>query len=374
MSKKDARLYYRGIYDYFIEQIASGKLSPGTRLPSEKELCQQFAVSRTTTKKALELLTEQNLIVRFPGKGSFVRDASEPPAQKPGRALRSMGFIIPDISDSFGVRLLNGIEQTCGSLGYHLILKKSRDSVDEEGAAINVLTEAGVDGLLIVPVHGEYYNPEILKLILNKTPLVFVDRKMRGLAVPSVSTDNAAAAALGTAYLVGLGHRHIAFYSGPIEDTSTVEYRRIGYIGALSSAKIPFDPELFLSELTSTWSFPYAPDRVRRDIALVRNHLEQHPQLTAAFVAEYNMALIVREAAESLGRTVPRDFSILCFDSPESLLGTVEFTHLAQDEYGIGQRAAETLQAIIAGAGNIPAGEILLPAELIHGATTERCI
>lgn len=54
------------------EQILNSELSPGTQLPTEIELCQQFDVSRITVGKALNELARSGLIERIQGKGSIV--------------------------------------------------------------------------------------------------------------------------------------------------------------------------------------------------------------------------------------------------------------------------------------------------------------
>jgi DNA-binding LacI/PurR family transcriptional regulator len=368
MEKMEIQPLYQQIYNHLWEAVSSGKLSVGDKVPSEKELCEQFKVSRITSKKALEMLSEEGVLVRFPGKGSFVAARDSWPENKGNAVSHTIGFIIPSFSDSFGTKLLCGIEETCNALGYSLILKRSRDIAAEEEKAINVLIREGVAGLLMLPVHGEYYNSELLKLILNRKALVFVDRKMRGLAVPSVSTDNTAAAELGVEYLLRLGHRNIAYYSGPIQHTSTVEDRRLGFMTALADFGIKHDPSLFCFDLMSIWTYPFfTPDRVVRDVELVKKHLVAHPEVTAAFAAEYAMALIVKSAAEALNRRIPEDFSILCFDAPAFSAGRPPFTYLCQDEHAIGRQAVEILHALISGADFSSAGDIKIPAKLVIG-------
>jgi DNA-binding LacI/PurR family transcriptional regulator len=367
--------FYKNIYDFVLDAINTGKLLPGDKVPSEKELCEQFTVSRITSKRALELLTEQGYIIRFPGKGSFVAEKVREP-RKPPRGLRTIGFVISDFSDSFGTRLLFTIEKTCQDRGYYLILKRTRDSVEEEAKAIASLTAMGVDGLLMLPIHGEYYNEEILKLILGKKPLVFVDRKMRGLTAPSFSTDNITAARTGAEYLLNLGHRWIGFYSGPIKNTSTVEDRRHGFIDAYAGNSIPINEEFFCTNLISSWTYPFSDrEYVIQDIERVKTHLASYPEISAAFAAEYNMALIVGVAAEQLGRRVPGDLSILTFDSPPSITGKSTFTHLLQDEESIGRKAVETLDAMISGPTAPPPpvsmiGDTAFPAALVPGLST----
>lgn len=73
----EKELLYKKIYDDLLEAIEKGIYSPGSKLPSEKELMEQYNVSRITSKKALEMLADQNIIVRMPGKGSFVLEENE---------------------------------------------------------------------------------------------------------------------------------------------------------------------------------------------------------------------------------------------------------------------------------------------------------
>jgi DNA-binding LacI/PurR family transcriptional regulator len=347
--------YYKQIYDYLLEAISSGALNPGDRLPSEKELCDTFGVSRITSKKALELLAEEGLISRMPGKGSFVGRSMEPKAAN--QNSRAIGLIISDFNDAFGTQLLYAIEETCTALGYHLILKRARDSAAEEARALQCLTSENAAGILMLPVHGEYYNEEILKQIVNKRPLVFVDRKMKGLPVPSVSTDNAAVAQTGVEYLLQLGHRNIAFYSGPIEHISTVEDRWNGFIKALSDSGVIMDP-----------AFCYPNISAGGDTGAITAHLSDHPEITAAFVTEFSVSLMVKRAVEALGRRIPEDFSLITVDAPPYMQDSL--TYLQQNEYEIGKRAVESLYAIIMGADPASIGDIQIPARLLPGGST----
>jgi len=56
------------------EQIETGQLKPGQKLPSEEELCKRFGVSRITIKRALEGLVAEDLLYRRRGKGTFVTE------------------------------------------------------------------------------------------------------------------------------------------------------------------------------------------------------------------------------------------------------------------------------------------------------------
>lgn len=57
-------------------QIIDGDLSAGDRLPNERELAEQFGVSRTVVREALKTLKQEGLIEVRPGTGTFVVDAT----------------------------------------------------------------------------------------------------------------------------------------------------------------------------------------------------------------------------------------------------------------------------------------------------------
>jgi GntR family transcriptional regulator len=62
-------------------------LEPGDALPSDADLCAEFGVSRMTARNAMQRLADEGLVLRIPGKGSFV---ANPPAHR--RADRLLTF------------------------------------------------------------------------------------------------------------------------------------------------------------------------------------------------------------------------------------------------------------------------------------------
>ena len=93
---------YQKIFNDLTTGIRNGAWQDGDRLPSEKELAEQYGVSRITSKKALEMLADAGCIVRMPGKGSFVRqgavERTNTVAPAEGNVNRPLliGLIMPD--------------------------------------------------------------------------------------------------------------------------------------------------------------------------------------------------------------------------------------------------------------------------------------
>lgn len=57
------------------EQIATGTLPPHTKLPSERELCEEYGVSRTTVRKALSEMAHNGMVYTSMGKGTYVAES-----------------------------------------------------------------------------------------------------------------------------------------------------------------------------------------------------------------------------------------------------------------------------------------------------------
>lgn len=69
---RDARPIYAQIIDGFREQIATGILQPGDKLPSVRELAQALAINPNTIQRSYRQLESEGWIVTVPGKGCFV--------------------------------------------------------------------------------------------------------------------------------------------------------------------------------------------------------------------------------------------------------------------------------------------------------------
>jgi len=82
------------LYEQIVEQIEQsvqrGDLKPGDQLPAERELAEQFGVSRTAVREAVKALREKGLVEAYPGKGTFITSgSSNPMRQSLDRMMRS---------------------------------------------------------------------------------------------------------------------------------------------------------------------------------------------------------------------------------------------------------------------------------------------
>jgi len=101
---RTARLYEQ-IVQQIEQSIVEGKLNPGDQLPTERELAQQFGVSRTAVREAVKTLTEKGLVESFSGRGTFV---TAPKPQSTRKSLDSF-FEIGDLEDPAYLVELRGV-------------------------------------------------------------------------------------------------------------------------------------------------------------------------------------------------------------------------------------------------------------------------
>ena len=69
MANKETK--YRQVYDYLTQYIAENHLQPDDKLPTENEISEHLKVSRTTIRRALGELVENNIAYRVQGGGTY---------------------------------------------------------------------------------------------------------------------------------------------------------------------------------------------------------------------------------------------------------------------------------------------------------------
>lgn len=353
---------YERVYEYVLAEIRTASLRPGDRVPSEKELAQRFGVSRITSKRALRMLADAGVVDRHRGKGSFVaqdvhslnvvREAGDARRER-ASGSRCLALVLPDASEAYGLELLCAIEERAAEHGYYLVVRRTRDHQEVEEHAIEALSAGVVDGLIVFPVHGEFYNASLVRLVLDRSPLVLIDRYLRGIPACAVCTDNAAAAAALTGHVLDQGHREIAFLSPPVENTSSIEERILGYENALRERGLPISPERCFTGFQSTLPGAGSADEVRADREAVRAFLEREPDVTGFVACEYNIALLLRQVLDETGRSDGERAMIACFDSPGSRTAAGLFAHIRQDQQEMGRTAVDLLVTQLNG-GEVP--------------------
>lgn len=333
---------YLKIYDDLISKIQNGVFLPGSQIPTENELCEQYAVSRITAKKALDLLSDEGYIERVQGKGSFLKTADSLEAA-PSHPTKVIACVLTEFY-AFSNRLLHSIEHSVSSKGDNLILKTTRGNSETEKEFIHKLM-GQVDGFIIMPAQDQFFSEEILKLVVEKVPFVMVDRLLKGIPTVSVCTNNVKASEALISYLLKSGKKNIGIIAPNTLDTSSVSDRMLGYEYALRKHQLAVDRHLLLTNIMSTLPEHDTDNLIKQDIQNIKKYLmENKERLDTIFALEYPIALLIEQARQELNNEALRSIEIVCFDAPHSkYYSSLQYTHIMQDEDQIGKIAVEKL-------------------------------
>lgn len=240
-----------------------------------------------------------------------IREAAEELGYRPNILARGLklkkthdiGVIVPDISNPFFATLVKNIGEEVQKIGYSLILCDSDENISIEQKAIKLLLEKRVEGLIVASVGVN--DSHLKSLEKNKIPIVIVDRCFYDLNFDTVGVKNYNGSYLGVQYLIGQGHKRIAFIRG-LEGTSTNDERLEGYRQALNKAGIPIRKKYIVGD-----DFRSLSGYLQTKILL---NLDQPP--TAIFTAGDLIALGAYQAIKEENLHIPKDISIATFDDP----------------------------------------------------------
>jgi LacI family transcriptional regulator, repressor for deo operon, udp, cdd, tsx, nupC, and nupG len=261
------------------------------------------------------------------------------------RTLRSQKtymvlVVLPDLSNTFFSKILRGIEETLFEAGYGMIIS-DLDGSPEKEAHFAAFTAAGrVDGAILLNGHlfGQSREGEGQPARI-KIPLVAVCEAIPGADIPQIEIDNRAASYGMTQHLASLGHRSIAYVSGPASNILERE-RFQGFKDGLETAGLPFDPALVLpGDYTIEAGVRAGQDLVARST-----------RPTAVFCTSDEMAIGLMRTLFSAGLRVPEDISVAGFDDIEfAAVAEPPLTTIHQPRRELGQAAASALIELLQG-------------------------
>jgi LacI family transcriptional regulator len=263
------------------------------------------------------------------------------------KKTRSLGVVIPDITNPFFTSVVRGIEDTANNSGYAVILCNSDEDHNKENLYINMLRSKHVDGLLLAAAGINIKYPENPKF-----PIVYINRIPLNPNVDSVIVNNFKGAYEATQYLIELGHTKIAMISG-MPGLYTTGERLRGYKEVMASSKLPFIKE-FIRQGNGRLASGY-----EKGMEL----LKLHKRPTAIFVTNNLMTLGVMKAMDELHLSCPQDVSIVGFDEVE-WTDVFQFTTVAQPAYEMGKQSAELLISRVEGKATKEIKRIILDPTL----------
>lgn len=270
------------------------------------------------------------------------------------KRTRSLGLVVPNISNPFFSEIARLIEGHAWEAGYQIFLCDSDGDGEREEAHLETLYQRRVDGVIIIHTGHK----SLRKLVENwSIPTIFVDRHMRGH--PSIVTDNELGGQMSMSHLIDCGHRRIAVIVGD-GHIDNVQERLKGAYSILATHGIEVPPNYRIEGTQSL------------ETGLEAHRLWDLPQIpTAVFTTNDVIALGVWHSCLARGLAVPTDVSLIGFDNIQwSALTVPPMTTVAQDIETMCSKAVAALdQAVNAGDSLGKAIELVPPSLIVRGST-----
>lgn len=327
-----------------------------------KDIAERAHVSVMTVSKALrdepdvsaETKTRLKLLAQQMG---YVPDSSAQGLRN--RTTKLFGLIIPSLVDPMFSRVVLAIEERAYELGYELLLACTLNIPEREEACIRRFLSRRVDGLFLSPVYRLATEARIYQeLHSGRVPTVLL-----GHAAPfcsqflSVEMDDLLASYTLTQHLLKLGHRRIAFLSGP-PATPWARERFEGYRRALREAGLDEDDRLVFQAGRTTEEGAKAATQM----------IGEGSDATAVQAVNDPVAIGAAEVFLSQNVKIPEDLSFTGFGNATlSEHFRVPLTTISQPKHRLGMAAVEAMVKLLRG----QRPEIKrLPAELVVRASS----
>jgi LacI family transcriptional regulator len=156
---------------------------------------------------------------------------------------QTIGFVVPDISNSFFSTLINEAEGVVTKQNYLLLVVNTQENPEKEKNLLHRLTSGLVDGLIVASTFDDY--GMIKNLMPNNFPVVFVDRKLKNCRCDTVVISDYDAMYDGVENLIKRGHRRIGCITG-FQHLSTLDERLQAYRNCITAYDIPVEDDLIL--------------------------------------------------------------------------------------------------------------------------------
>jgi LacI family transcriptional regulator len=280
--------------------------------PTISTIAQKLGVSKMTISRVINNRPGVSQILR-----TQVLQVIEDLGYLPSASARNLalhrsnliGILVPDVVSEWIAPLLLGIGEEADSLGFQVMLRSTgRGVVTQNNSQEKLIESSMTDGLIIASwrIATQY----VERLTKRGMPIIVVDGYFRSDKVSWVSSAYREGAVEVVRYLVGLGHKKIAFISGGVDPLvgDVIPYiaqqQLDGYLAGMKEADIsPNHAWILQGDYTRELAYKLASELLAED-----------DRPTAIFSANDPMAVGVLQAAHARGLNLPKDLSVVGFD------------------------------------------------------------
>ena len=321
-----------------LKQELENYIRQGTyKLPTEKELCEQFHASRQTIRQALLILEQEGLIARKQGSGSYVTGLL------PEREKNHVAILLSTDTEYIFPALLGDLETLLSKEGYSVSVYITHNRTDVERTILQSLAETPLRGLIAEPSRSGLPTPNFdlyEKLSAQGAHIVFFHGYYSNLPPSSyVKDDNYAGGYTLGQFLINQRHRQIA---GIFQlDTIQGQERHLGCTRAMLEAGLPIDED------TVAW---FTTEQLvllqkKQDTRFLSDFIQRNLKSCSAVICHNDeIAYWLIKELSYAGRHVPEEISIVSFDNSYlSELSAPALTSLSHEPHEMASAAVSLL-------------------------------
>lgn len=306
------------------------------------------SISSSTRERVLKIIEENNYISNKMARSLVTRQT------------KTIGLVIPDITNPFFPELARGAEDKANEAGYNIIFCNTDDDLHKEEKYLNMLAEKMVDGIIFTQSANR--SGEISGIDRIAIPFIVIDRNVESENIRGkVLVDNEAGAYQAVSYLLKEGYRKIILINGEPTAQTTLD-RMAGYKRALQEHGIDFNEEY-------VWSGHFKSQWGEEAIKLI---LERKIPFDAVFCGNDLIAISAVKALKNAGFAIPDDVGVIGFDDIYmAQMVEPELTTVRQPNYEMGYKAVELLVEVLENPEQVVERNIILQTELIIRKSTK---
>jgi LacI family transcriptional regulator len=213
-----------------------------------------------------------------------------------------VGVLVSELYGQFFGVMLSAIEQSLRSAGKFVIFAAGHSDKASEREGFRFLVSRNCDALIL---HAEAIrDQELMGLHNGPTPFVLINRHVPGMSGHCITLNNERGGYLATRHLLQMGHREIAYVSGPLNWRDATD-RLAGHKRALAEFDVDFDERLLFEGNYQETGGSAALGRL----------LDREVAFTAVACANDEMAVGAMTVARDRGLDIPGDLSFVGFDN-----------------------------------------------------------
>ena len=212
-----------------------------------------------------------------------------------------LGLIVSEITNPFFPELIQGFEEVAVENGYEILIGSTNYDPERMKSCIRRMVERNAEGVAVMTFGIE--QPLLDQLANRQVPLVFVDHGPDRPGISLLCVDYHHGIRQGVQHLAALGHRRIAFVTGPLR-LHSAQSRLVAFNDALRECGIPVE-ERFIVEGDHT---------MEGGMAAAERLVAQKDLPTAIMCSNDMLAIGVMHRLSREGLHIPDDISVIGFD------------------------------------------------------------